>query len=239
MKLKCLLIVVVMFFCITTVKAEVYYNNENGVSFTKEEYDFITNMFYPGYQNIMNFEDYENIFENDTVNNEIRKKTFEPYVSEAARGFFHASASKRITIATSCSSTCLVTVNAIWTATPNVRSYDVIGAYLDDVDLYNTPTTTVANSTGSSRSDEIVEKSNGFGVSIKLLSSGNEMQVSQYFRVTTGGTIYASYQHAKRTITLANSKKYDISRSGYGGVFLFNSGITSYYDAMGGVDISV
>lgn len=239
MKLKFLLFMVAMLFCTTIVKAEIYYTNESDVSFTKEEYNFITDMFYSGYQNIMNIDDYENIFENDTLKNEIKKITFEPYVNETDRGTLHASASKKITISTSCSSTCLVVVNAIWTATPTVRSYDVIGAYLDGVELYNTPTTTVANSTGSSRSDELVEKNNGFGVSIKLLSSGDEMQVSQYFRVTTGGTVYASYQHAKKSITLANSKKYTISRSGYGGVFLFHSGITSYYDAMGGVDISV
>lgn len=73
MKLKCLAFIVVMFFCVTTVNAEVYYSNENGVAFTKEEYDFVSNMFYPGYQNIMNFDDYDNIFANGTLESEIRK----------------------------------------------------------------------------------------------------------------------------------------------------------------------
>lgn len=74
---------------------------------------------------------------------------------------------------------------------------------------------------------------------MKLPTGGNNMVVSQYFRVETGGTVYGSYQHATANISLANSKKYTISRTGYGGVFLFNSPVRSYYDAMGGVNISV
>jgi len=239
LKIRYLLFLTILFCCFNVVQAKNFYMNQNGVNFTSQEYDFISKIFYDGFQDIMNLDDYNKIFENNTIDGEIKTITYEPYVNNATRGTTYETASKRLTIVTVCSSTCLVTMNAVWTASPNVRSYDVIGAYLDGVELYNTPTTTVANSTGSNRSDELLEKTNGFGVSIKLLTSGNDMQVSQYYRVTTGGHVYASYQHAKRTISLANSKKYDISRSGYGGVFLFNSGYSDYYDAMRGVDIAV
>ena len=101
------------------------------------------------------------------------------------------------------------------------------------------PITTVDNSVGSDTSLDIQKQKDGFGVSIKLLENGNDMKISQYFRTTSGGTIFGSYQHAKKNITLANSKKYSISHSGYGNVFLFDETIKDYYDGMAGVDISV
>ena len=238
LKIRHLLFLTILFLCLNNVHAKDYMN-QNGVNLTTQEYEFISKVFYDGFQDIMTIDDYNNIFENNTIDEEIKIITYVPYANVAIRGTAYESASKKLTIATVCGSTCLVTMNAVWTASPNVRSYDVIGAYLDEVELYNTPTTTVANSTGSNRSNEIIEKANGFGVSISLLSSGTDMQISQYYRVTTGGHVYASYQHAKKTISLSNSKKYEISRSGYGGVFLFDSGYSDYYDAMRGVDIAV
>ena len=121
----------------------------------------------------------------------------------------------------------------------SIRSYDVIGAYLNGINLTSVPITAAAGTSERVTSNEIVKSNNGFGVSIKLPSTGSDMDVLQYFRVTTGGTIYGSYQHAKSEISLANSKKYTISRSGYGGVFLFNNSVKSHYDQMAGVSLSV
>ena len=155
------------------------------------------------------------------------------------RAVTHETTSKVLTIKSACVTNCLITVTAEWKTSPKVRSYDVIGAYLDGISLKVAPQTYVENSSACSTSSEIVESSNGFGVSIKLISNGSNMVVTQYYTVSKGGSVYASYQHATSNITLANSKKYTISRSGYGGVFLFNSSVSSYYDGMGGVSISV
>ena len=99
----------------------------------------------------------------------------------------------------------------------------------------------VVNSTGNNTSASYKPSSlgNGFGVSIKLLSSGNNMRITQTFRISGTGKLYASYQHATSNISLADSQKFNISNSGYGGVFLFDNLIRKYYDGMGGVDISV
>ncbi len=61
----------------------------------------------------------------------------------------------------------------------------------------------------------------------------------QYYTVSKAGSVYASYQHAISNISLTNSKKYTISRQGYGGVLLFDSSVNSYYDGMSGVNISL
>ena len=82
--------------------------------------------------------------------------------------------------------------------------------------------------------------SNGFGASIKLPSSGTNIVVSQTYSVYTGGTVYASYQHAKSTVTLSQSLDFTISGGGLGEVFYFsNSSIRSKYDGMGGVYMDV
>ena len=186
----------------------------------------------------MTEKDYHSIFEDANIlDATIEKNTVE--IFDYSRASFHESPSKYFTITKSCTSNCLITLVAEWKKNPNVRSYDVIGAYLDDVSLIGSPTTTATNTAGTNSSSEIVNDTYGFGVSVKLPTGGNNMVVSQYFRVETGGTVYGSYQHATANISLANSKKYTISKTGYGGVFLFNSSVRSYYDAMGGVNISV
>ena len=78
---------------------------------------------------------------------------------------------------------------------------------------------------------------NGFGVSFKLPTGGSSLNITQMFEVSIGGTVYASYQHANKTSTLDKSKDYSISKNGYGGVFLFSTLSSSYYDGMDGVYI--
>ena len=79
----------------------------------------------------------------------------------------------------------------------------------------------------------------GFGVSIGLPKYGSSMIINQTYRVNKGGTIYASYQHAKSTISLANSKNYTLSHAGFGGVFKFSGVAVNIYDQMSGVSIIV
>ncbi len=217
-----------------------FYTNSLNVDFTLKEYEFISKMFYEGYQDIMDPSDYEKIFwDKNIVDSKIRTNTFDERLNLVPFAISHETPSKILTIAKACASDCLITINAEWKKSPNVRSYDVIGAYLDNVSLIEKPTTSAVGESELNSSNELVQSNNGFGVSIKLPSSGNSMTVTQYFRVTSGGTVYGSYQHAKSPISLANSKKYTISRSGYGGVFLFNTSVKPSYDSMAGVSISV
>lgn len=217
---------------------EIYFINDNNVSLTRQEYDFVGNMFYNGYQQFITNDDYNIIFEDgkDSIQ-DIESKTIE--IFNYYRATFHETGSKYFTIKKSCTSNCLITLVAEWKNNPNVRSYDVIGARLEKTSLVSTPSTSATNTKSSNSSLEMVSEKNGFGVSVKLPTGGNNMIVSQYFRVSTGGTVYGSYQHAIASISLANSKKYSIASNGFGGVFLFKSSVRDYYDSMSGVEIAV
>lgn len=54
----------------------------------------------------------------------------------------------------------------------------------------------------------------------------------QKYRVNKGGNLYVSYQYAKANVTLEQSRKYNFSSNGYGGVFSFDSSVASKYDEM-------
>ena len=53
-------------------------------------------------------------------------------------------------------------------------------------------------------------------------------------------TVRASYQHAQSSVTLNESKNYDFSTNGYGGVIRFRSStVAEKYDQMGGVSVTL
>ena len=64
------------------------------------------------------------------------------------------------------------------------------------------------------------------------------LEISLTFMVSGSGTVYGSYQHASTATTLAESKKYTISSSGYGRVINFDASVRNKYAAMTGVDLS-
>lgn len=151
----------------------------------------------------------------------------------------HKTDNKKININKNCDNTkCTITIILEWINMPKIRSYDVLGARFDGTSLLNEPTTTLfLDGIKKNITMYTVKKSNGFGVSFKLPSGGSSLKIIQKFEVSVGGTTYASYQHANKTSTLAKSKDYSISKNGYGGVFLFSTLSSSYYDGMGGVYI--
>lgn len=215
--------------------------NDSNVSFSKEEYDFISKMYYEGYQKYVTPDEYKMIFSLSSPTDKVESSTY--YMDDGIHPLatFHSTSSKSITIAKSCNSTCLISIVARWLKSPNVRSYDLMGAYLDRVELVDTPITKAVNSTGINISYDMVSNKEGFGYSVPLLTTGDDMQVSQTFRVTNQtGRVFASYQHAAKKISLADSKKYTISFAGYGNVFLFNSdNIREHYDGMAGVYVTI
>lgn len=240
MRRKIILLLLLLFPFVSVQAEEFTFINDNNVSLNQKEYDFIINMFYDGYQNIITENDYNNIFaDSEMVNAKIEKNEIENY--DFIRATYHETQSKKFAISKACTSDCLITLVANWKKNPTIRSYDVIGAYLDGTSLVSTfiPTTSAVNTASSNHSNEMVTSSNGFGVSVKLPTGGSGMTISQYFKVSNCGTVYGSYQHATANISLANSKKYSISRTGYGGVFSFQSSVRDYYDAMNGVSISL
>lgn len=215
---------------------DAFYTNKYNVAFTKEQYDFISQFYWEGYQDNMERDDYQNFINSNIMNGEVETVELN---DNMPRSSTVTAKNKNLKISKSCSTNCTISVVATWTSTPTTKSYDVIGAYLKNVNLVTTPITQAFSSTSTNKSTEIKKDGNGFGVSVLLPSFGNNYIVNQTYIVSKGGTVYASYQHATSTISLANSKKYTISLNGYGNVFSFTGLALSAYDGMNGVSISV
>lgn len=238
MKKKHLLIFILslMLFTINASAKETYYVNDYGVSLTKEEYDFFSYMFWENSQNLITENDYEKFVNSNIISGELDSNV---YYEIENRGTSFKDLDKSLKITKSCASDCFISTTLTWNRNPAVRSYDVIGAYLENTNLVNNPVTTIVSSGGNVTSDEIKKSNNGFGVSILLPKYGNSLVVNQTFKVKKGGTIYASYQHAMKSLTLTESKNYTLSKAGYGGVFKFSGTAANVYDKMSGVDINL
>ena len=63
--------------------------------------------------------------------------------------------------------------------------------------------------------------------------------ISMSFKVSKGGTVFGSYQHAMQNTTLPVSQDYNFSIVGYGNVFDYYGNAIGVYDGMNGVDINV
>lgn len=232
-------ITMLMFVILPKVEAkskEVFFTNSYGVEFNEKEYDYFSKMFYDGYQETITPDEF-NQYEKHEMDASLVETKFASIIQPYST--IISTSAKTLKISTSGSSKKYVSVVATWKGSPSVRSYDLIGAYLSGVTLNGTVTTKLTYSGGGYFSTEMKTFNNGFGVSIELPKSGNNVVISQSFTTTTGGTIYASYQHAISNLSLSDSKKYSIGKNGYGNVFIFDSSIRNKYDGMSGVNISV
>ncbi len=216
-----------------------YFTNDNGVSLTKEEYDFLTKMYWDGYQKMMTKEEYKNFSDNNIMNREYAEKVV-TYDLPKTRGTFHSSLAKSIKIARSCGEyDCFISVVTTWLGVPTVKSYDVMGCSFDGgIKLVSTPNTRVSSSDDTFFSQDLQKFDNGLGSSFKI-PTGSNLVINQDFYVTRKGHVYASYQHAMRETTLEVSRDYKISGIGFGGVFEFGDKASKIYDDMNGVDIAV
>jgi len=217
---------------------ELYYVNDYNVGFTEEEYLFLSTFYWEGYQNLMTQDDYTEFKNSNIMNGEIETKKVKDYAQIITRGTTTSDTSKTLKISKSCSTNCIISIVLTWDRTPNVHSYDVIGAYLDGTSLTTIPITTVVSSNSNSRITDLKKENNGIGSSFKL-PDGVGVVINQKFSVTRSGKVYASYQHATRLSTYAQSTDYTFSKNGYGRVFNFSASSRGIYDNMNGVDISL
>ena len=125
-----------------------------------------------------------------------------------------------------------------WDVSPSIRSWDNIGAYLDGISLIEHLQTYVTSTAGTNYFSYL-NTTNGIGNSVELPSVGEDIIITMTFKVSRGGTVYGSYQHAMQNTTLANSQNYTISLGGEGHVFLYTGNAIGLYDGMNGVDIDV
>lgn len=220
---------------------DIYYTNDHYVSFTKEEYDFVSKFYFDGYQEYMNQEDYNYMIDNDLMNGEIKIEE----IYDEGNGILpltstsYATGSKKLKLSSSCTTNCSMTLNLTWTVSPNARSYDLVGAYSPTSNSLKFSNSRILYDGSTNQYKEYRQESHGVSATMKLPSSGEDIIVIMEFKANKGTRVYASYQHAKKTISLTNSRKYSFLGSGYGGVFLFDESVSDYYDAMSGVQMDL
>jgi len=241
--LKILFCITVCFSLTTLVSAkeidsnDCYYSNDNNVCMAKKEYDFLSKMYWDGCQDLLTQDDYIKLKNSNLLDSTIEVvsyPTIQPYSTLISDRY------KTLKILKTCNnSSCAISVTVEWNSAPVTKGYDLIGACLDGVTLLNNPSTYVYSNSSNKKATEIKKEESGFGTSLMLPTIGTNIVVNQAFSVSKGGTVYASYQHATRDVNLSDSKKYTISKYGYGKVFNFNDNISLSYERMGGVEINV
>lgn len=236
-----LLLLLFSFFISKPVEAkESYFTNKYNVSLSKSQYDFISELYWDGYQNYINLEEYNYLLNNNFFNNTIDSYEISDFNNKTIfLDTTHETKSKVLKVSKVCATNCFITVTLTWKTIPNIKSYDVIGAYLPSTNLANNQiNTSVFADDKRTDYNEYQKLANGFGASVKIPNNINSsLKITQNFTVQKTGSLNVSYQHAKKAISLENSKKYSIGPSGYGGVFNFT--YSSYFDAMQGVSITL
>ena len=222
---------------------DVYYTNKNGVSMTEEQYNFLGELYFDGYQEYVTQEKFNKYLSMGLYGQRITKKETEDFETgvESPAALIHETTAKRLTLAYSCNGKyCAMVTTLEWKGAPKVISYDVIGSYLyGDISRLTPPTTYLYWSGNPIEYTDRVYDGKGYGCTALLQKSSTAMTISQDTDVYVNGdgTFYSSYQHATKRITLETSKKYTTGFGGYGGVFFFYGSAVGVYDQMGGVDV--
>ena len=132
MKLKFLLLALILIIPNTVNASEIYFENNNGVSLTKKEYDYLVERFSENFLKIMTNNDYDNLVSDELLSGKMNVNTSIPTIMPLSESYYKTG-SKYIKITSICSSiNCSITVYVKWYNEPKVKSYDVIGAYFQN-----------------------------------------------------------------------------------------------------------
>lgn len=232
-----------MVFFINVRADEVYYTNSHGVSLTEEQYNFLTELHFDGYQDYITEATHNKYLSMGLYDEKVNKEVIEDFddTGNSLNGTLHETTAKRLELAYACGGNrCTMATTAEWKGTPRIISYDVIGSYLyGNLTRLSTPITYLYWSGNTIEFTDRVYSGNGYGCTALLQNSSVNMIVAQDvdIRVDGSGTFYSSYQHATKRITLETSKKYTTGFGGYGGVFFFYGSAVGVYDQMAGVNV--
>lgn len=238
------ILLVSIIFC-GSVSAESYFENENGVILTKPEYDFIVELYNENYPSIITMDEYNTLKDNNIFGQEVKRVSSDdnlvnPSISLlSGTNVAHETNYKRLEMGTACGTTCMVSVTLIWKKAPTGRSYDLFGAMQVGS---STPTNVVSHKTHNGKVTnpvEYIKSSSGVSATYLMPNDGDlgKLYFDLSFTVPKKGRITASYQHARKNITLVNSRKFMFNYNGYGHVHLFDQSVRATYDGMDGVEI--
>ena len=228
---------------------EIYYTNSQGVSFTKEQYDFYTYLTHDGFQEHITQDMLDEIANADLSTIEVKKVSICPMPENSAAERINLRRDDNLFIDTPAKSLEISSIsfggnNRIyatveWHGEPAVKSHDVIGAYLTGtVSRLSPPATFVTAYNYCDDEEAIKYDTYGFGAVIQVPDE-DDIFIDQTFLYSGTGTIFYSYQHAMSTISLQDAQLFNIGLIGYGGVFDFYGNAVGVYDEMPGVHMDV
>lgn len=223
---------------------EIYYRNKNGVSLTLDQYNFLGELYFDGYQEYVSMATHNKFLSLGYYNQKVEKQVVEDFDDSGVslNTTISETTAKKLTLSHVCTDNnyCTMITTLHWKGAPKVVSYDVMGSYLyGNITRETTPETYLYWSGQTIEFKDRVYSGNGYGCTVLLQNSSVLMNAVQDVdvRVKGDGTFYSSYQHATKKITLETSKKYTTGYGGYGGVFFFYGSAVGVYDQMVGVDV--
>ena len=153
----------------------------------------------------------------------------------------------RLLVSTSNNGTATITLLNEWLKMPKYKSFDVIATRWTG-GFYMTSYTGSQQTDGNSGDINYTEgngnykiASNGVGLSQNLVDSAtNELFNNLYVKgnCSGSGTVYGTYQHAQKNITLATSQLYNFRSGGMGNVLDFYGAAVGVYDDTPGLEVS-
>lgn len=243
-----LLLVVISFFGKNVFAEEIYYTNSSGVAFTKEEYDFYTDLAYDGYQERVTEEMLNEIKgkDKDSLNVNVvrmclKDKNDGIMTTQNDDNLFIETSAKSLSLSKYCTPFfCRAIAVLEWLGEPTVKSYDAMGAFIDGPTRLTEPDTVLTTDTNLYRAEFVHYEDDGFGALIKLPEEHDDnMIIDQSFMFEGSGMIFMTYQHAKNTISLNDASQFDIDFAGFGNVFYFYGIADKIYDDLPGVYMHV
>lgn len=245
------IIFVIAICSIENVKAEdsIYFTTDKGVELTKFQYNTLVDMFSIERVRTISEDDYNNLHVDRMVEGQYTYETKEietpeeSYPGGIVPYVYHETTSKKLTLTKICSSGyCSMGTTLYWKKKPAVNSYDVIGVRLENTSFYNSIVSFKMVSTDGTiirTTDKDVKATNGSAGIKKVISNIDYFVYDTMVNQTSNGMVFASYQHAKTSVTLAQASNFQFKGTGVASVFLWPVDIISKYDQMGGVDITL
>lgn len=223
------------------VKADSFYVNPNGIELTESQYNFISELYHDGYQEVLTQEEYDDLVEYNIFNQPIESNSKTYYENPLGRSTSYTGYSRTITISKSCGTKCAVTLKTVWSGIPMLQSYDVIGMRFKNTSatLYGSGNVSSSsyNVSYNSSSSNFKSTGSGYGYSVKLGNAAG-LVITTSATVNTGGTVYGAYEHSTSSISLDTSKSYNITSAGQGSVFAFTGNAVGKFDNVPGVSIT-
>lgn len=220
-----------------------FFTTFNGVELTEYQYKVLADMFSEERVKTISEDDYKALHVERMIEGSFSYKTEEFEIIDDPTTLlmpyaYHETTAKKITLSRFCDGgICGIAVTNYWKKKPAVTSYDVIGVRFDNSSFYDSSQSFsyVTDSGYSNSYNKKIRSSNGAAFVKKITSDIDYMTIDVNLNYTSNGIVFGSYQHAVKSITLADASNFQFKGTGYGSVFLWPTAIASKYDEMGGV----